>query len=690
MDSIEFQELVERIRSGCIFTTESDVEVLHRLALTKELQDFEWTPSLYDALWTALRYCWLKAVTALTKENIARVWNTEKLLIQSFNLICKLPEFDSNAAAASPLLCQETVQLLFKRVLIICPSLSSVQHCLHWIYQNRLDLRMMMRKSISSVLLSQSCSLVPGYQKSRHNDGGKGRDHVAPMLEFLLCIIVGFLVPLSDADRGLLERVLMPLHQPNQMVEWRDQIPVLQIYHPQLVDCIKALIEKSEENDECTTTTAGAAATATDITTTRAITAAADITDRNQAIDESTSQSQSQAQYKSHSECKISSLQRLHSKDRTDGSLLVTAVKRLLSFWPQSYAANTPKELLMLHELEALVAMSCPRASTATTATTLEKGENTKHNDDKKVLLNTINTSDKLYNDDTEKTSCYTDISSDNFNHKESKKNNGEMSELLDLFLNKVVLSLGKGGDSDNFRTTQRTLQIFKNKKILKIIGNLQVKQIKNETANETANETENGHGSGSVKDSEITKKGNEKIKSDDIVSSPLGQAFCILIPALYRDGKMSWNPTVNKMTVLVLRSLRALDEEAFTRCCAHVLSGNSRTINDECGVVGMGKSSTVSDASNNVKEEQTGVSEGHITATATSSSYCPPLPHDQPHEHLYSNKKMRSPVPEFSSVPAISTDNGPRTNSVLTGFHADNGSRSASMLGQRTVTATG
>ena len=244
MDSKEFQELIERIRSGCIFTTEADVEVLHRLALTKELQDFEWTSSLYGAIWTALRDCWLKAVTAMTIENIARVWNTEKLLIQSFNLICKLPEFDSNAAAASPSLCQETVQLLFKRVLVICPSLSSAQHCLHWIYQNRLDLRTMMRKSISSVLRSQSCSLIPGYQKSRHNDGGKGRDHVAPMLEFLLCIVEGFLVPLREADRGLLEQVLMPLHQPNQMVEWRDQIPVLQIYHPQLVDCVKALIEK--------------------------------------------------------------------------------------------------------------------------------------------------------------------------------------------------------------------------------------------------------------------------------------------------------------------------------------------------------------------------------------------------------------------------------------------------------------
>jgi Protein phosphatase 2A regulatory B subunit (B56 family) len=658
MDSIEFQKLVERIRSGCIFTTEADVEVLHRLALTKELQDFEWTSSLYDALWTALRDCWLKAVTALTKENIARVWNTEKLLIQSFNLICKLPEFDSNAAAASPLLCPETVQLLFKRVLVICPSLSPVQHCLHWVYQNRLDLRMMMRKSISSVLLSQSCSLVPGYQKSRHNDGGKGRDHVAPMLEFLLCIVEGFLVPLRDADRGLLERVLMPLHQPNQMVEWRDQIPVLQIYHPQLVDCVKALIEKGEQNGECATTT-----------TTTTAAAAAEITDRNQAIDESNSQS--------HSDCTISSLKRLHSKDRTDGSLLVTAVKRLLSFWPQSYAANTPKELLMLHELEALVVMSCPRA---TTATTLEKGESFKHNDVKKVLLSTANTSDKLNDDDAHKISCDTDITSDNFNHKKSEKNNGEISELLDLFLNRVVLSLGKGGDSDNFRTTQRTLQIFKNKKILKIIGSLQVKQNENET------EIENGSG----KDSEITKKDNEKSKSDDIISSPLGQVFCILIPALYRDGKMSWNPTVNKMTVLVLRSLRALNEEAFTRCCVHVLSGNSLTINDECGAVGRGNSSTVRDPSNNVKEKQTGLSLGHVTATATSSSYCPPLPHDQPHEDLYSNKKMRSPVPEFNPVPAISTDNGPRTSSVLTGFHVDNGSRSASMLGQRTVTATG
>ena len=393
MDSTEFQVLIERIRGGCIFKADADVELLHRLALTKELQDFEWTSSLYDAIWTALRSIWSKALTALTKEEVARLWKIERLLIQSFNLLCKLPEFDMTAASESLLLSSETVQLIFKRVLIICPSLSSIQHCLHWIYQNRLDLRVTIRKCISTVLLAQSTSLVPGLQKSRHNDGGKGRDHVAPMLELLLCIIEGFLTPLKDADRGLLEKVLMPLHQPNQMVEWRDQIPVLQLYHPQLVNCVKVLIEKSKINEECSSTATATAAVTMDFYNTN-----------------------EKSQYQHDSDCKLPLFRISNSKGKTDGSLLVTAVKRLLSFWPQSFAANTPKELLMLHELEALVAMSCPPSINSQT--------------------------------------------SHNYGDKDSKINNNEISELMDLFLKRVVSSLGKGGDSDNFRTTQRTLQI--------------------------------------------------------------------------------------------------------------------------------------------------------------------------------------------------------------------------------------
>ena len=601
MDSTEFQLLVERIRGGCISETDADVELLHRLALTKELQDFEWTSSLYDAIWTALRDIWSKALTALTKEEVARLWKIERLLIQSFNLICKLPEFDMNAAAESLLLSSDTVQLIFKRVLIICPSLSSIQHCLHWIYQNRLDLRATMRKCISSVLLAQSTSLVPGFQKSRHNDGGKGRDHVAPMLELLLCIIEGFLTPLKDADRGLLERVLMPLHQPNQMVEWRDQIPVLQLYHLQLVNCVKVVIEKSEIFEECSSTAAAA-------------TVAMDCI-------------MEKSQHRPDSESKLPLFRSSNSVVKFDGSLLVTAVKRLLSFWPQSYAANTPKELLMLHELEALVAMSCPSSINSKT--------------------------------------------SHNYNHKDSKINNNEISELMDLFLKRVVSSLGKGGDSDNFRTTQRTLQIFRNKRILKIISSLDIKQNGSDDSSEEKN---------MVKDRE-----------SDMISSPLGKVFCILIPALYRDGKMSWNPTVNKMTVLVLRSLRAVNERAFERCCKHVLSGNSSTVTNESDVVNTDKSSAAINTSDNIKEKQISVSEGNlISSNTTSSSRCPPLPYDQSHEHSYSNKKMRSPVPDFDPTSSASSSYGPRTDSPPAGFHVNNGSRIASMSGMKTITATG
>ena len=44
--------------------------------------------------------------------------------------------------------------------------------------------------------------------------------------------------------REILIEVLIPLHLPNDMILWRDQVPVLQNYHEDLVRCILCLIDK--------------------------------------------------------------------------------------------------------------------------------------------------------------------------------------------------------------------------------------------------------------------------------------------------------------------------------------------------------------------------------------------------------------------------------------------------------------
>ena len=57
-------------------------------------------------------------------------------------------------------------------------------------------------------------------------------------------IIKGFGSPLTEVHRLLLANVLLPLHKNNEMYEWRDQIPLLQLYHEPLVFCLVQYLER--------------------------------------------------------------------------------------------------------------------------------------------------------------------------------------------------------------------------------------------------------------------------------------------------------------------------------------------------------------------------------------------------------------------------------------------------------------
>ena len=60
--------------------------------------------------------------------------------------------------------------------------------------------------------------------------------HIQHLLELLLPVIDGIAVA-STTRQHVLEKILLPLHRPNDMVLWRDQVPVLQDYHELLVRC---------------------------------------------------------------------------------------------------------------------------------------------------------------------------------------------------------------------------------------------------------------------------------------------------------------------------------------------------------------------------------------------------------------------------------------------------------------------
>ena len=59
-------------------------------------------------------------------------------------------------------------------------------------------------------------------------------------------IIKGFGSPLTSTHQSLLINNLLPLHQNNEMYEWRDQIPLIQLYHEPLVFCLMQYLERDQ------------------------------------------------------------------------------------------------------------------------------------------------------------------------------------------------------------------------------------------------------------------------------------------------------------------------------------------------------------------------------------------------------------------------------------------------------------
>lgn len=106
--------------------------------------------------------------------------------------------------------------------------------------------------------------------------------------------------------KNILIDMLIPLHRHNEMTQWRDQIPILQTYHENLVRCMMKLIEKDLELSKET-----------------------------------------------------SRLFYLHTTRSTHLNLnkpiLLQAIELILSIWPDKYNTNTPKQVLLLHELEILI-----------------------------------------------------------------------------------------------------------------------------------------------------------------------------------------------------------------------------------------------------------------------------------------------------------------------------------------------
>lgn len=258
-----------------------------------------------------------------------------------------------------------------------------------------------MRKGIGNTLL---CLGSLSYKAQGHSQMGK-RSHIAPLLDILICIINGIdKISFENLSifQNLLLKIIIPLHSSNEMVEWRDQIPVIQEYHSSLIKVIQVLMEKKKDIN-------------------------------------------------------------------INFNIFNITINELLSMWPIGYDTNTPKELLFLHEIEKIMELA------------------------------------------------YVD----------------ELQNVQKILIDRISKSIGS--ETDNIRTIQRTLQIFKNEKILNLF------------------------------------------KSSDPYTK---EYFMIkLVPALYRNGVLNWNQTVNKMTGLALKKLIEIDKDMFMKCAKDINTLNIHII---------------------------------------------------------------------------------------------------------------
>lgn len=186
-----------------------------------------------------------------------------------------------------------------------------IKRMLHWIYRSNVSLRKYLRTSIGKLVvrLADQIDFGSGIDSqiakrpisNSNSDARDTRGHVMHLLEVLHSVIAG-LDAASDSNAAhfnfgrLLHDVLLPLHKPNAMVLWRDQMPVIQVYHESLVRCVLCLVDRD-------------------------------------VVARSTEPTAAATQF----------------------SILVQAVLGILASWPDKFDTNTPKQVLLLHELEMLL-----------------------------------------------------------------------------------------------------------------------------------------------------------------------------------------------------------------------------------------------------------------------------------------------------------------------------------------------
>lgn len=106
-----------------------------------------------------------------------------------------------------------------------------IRKLLLWIYSTFIDHRPYIRNLIATKLYTGINPHIPANQCG----------HFKYLLDLLFPILVGMrsdTAPSLSVKEDLLINCLLPLHKPNNMILWRDQVPIISLYHESLTRCI--------------------------------------------------------------------------------------------------------------------------------------------------------------------------------------------------------------------------------------------------------------------------------------------------------------------------------------------------------------------------------------------------------------------------------------------------------------------
>lgn len=353
---------------------------------------------LYTSIWKAITFIWRSAkhydssnssstnTTGINSNYSSESLESQYYLLEVWNFMITLPECDHIFASRIYLFDEIFINELYMHIALMAtiyiPSkakyaviiLQYLKNTLHWLYSHRVASRSYMRSMLYRYILpvehsmrltgGSSSSTIDHNEASRSSphsyghikpnqplprgDSGSSKAHLSHLLDFLHTIISGLSttdpVQLSTPSeyitdgtvddmnvvnawrdyrsvthgyKHLLVSIILPLHTPNEMVLWRDQIPVLQTYHESLVRCLLRLVDRDEQALKVLIQRIG--------------------DDDDQRVRDL-----------------------LHVKN-IHKSIIVQAVEGLLHQWPDRFDTNTPKQVLLLHELEMLLDKMSPK-----------------------------------------------------------------------------------------------------------------------------------------------------------------------------------------------------------------------------------------------------------------------------------------------------------------------------------------